>query len=250
MWVERSFHTKFKRKEIHIQKICIEKKTTMNLSEYTCLETMKDWKRVLAKKMGCSNTETVLYVKDENIFDISAYNGKFPIGLVKNGKTIIGWTNKNSVTNIYQLEPWASKPPPVYPWGLLNGRNVKIKTVTICIINRCDQLTRRPSVISESHAQFEMTRHVLFYVVLATGCIPVKRLLELELQWMESLISCKFYGSALLRLCCKHLPLDHSTKCSLRKFIEKQYLSVKLPDDYVPSEFILKQGQIVKGLIN
>ena len=211
---------------------------------------MKGWRRVLGIKMGCSNPKTVLYVKDENNFDISTYNGKFPIGLVKNGTTIIGWTDSNSVTNISQLEPWVSKPPAVYPWGVLDGRSMEIKTVSICIINRCTQLTNRPSVISDSHARFEMSRHVLFYVVLATGCISVKRLLELELQWMESLMSSKFYGSQLLRICCKHLPLENCTMCSLRKFIEKQYLSVKLPDDYVPSEFILKQGQIVKGLIN
>jgi hypothetical protein len=78
----------------------------------------------------------------------------------------------------------------------------------------------------------------------------VERLLELELKWMETLVSSSSHGFQLLRVCCKHLPLEYPTQEGLRKFIEKQYQRTKLPDHHIVSDFIEKQGRIIKGFLN
>lgn len=216
----------------------------MNLKKFECDESPEAWKRVLSFHMQCNEPKGFFYVKDKNKIDMGSYKGKFPVGIILNGTTVLGWTDSNTPSNMYELEPWLSNPPPRFMWGKNIGQmNLSYKDTVYKLNHRCEQLKDPPSVIGKDYIFFEQSRHILWHIVLATKCIPIEKLTQLELAFMDRLIS----GTPdLLLECQRHHKLEMPTRSCLRDFVASQYANGCLPNNYEPTESIIKLGKSVK----
>lgn len=216
----------------------------MNLKRFECDESPEAWKRVLSFHMQCNEPKGFFYVKDKNNLDLGSYKGEYPVGIVLNGTTVLGWTDNNNPSNIYELEPWLSNPPPRYMWGNNIGQmNLTYKDTVYKLHHRCVQLKNPPSVFGKDYIFFEQSRHILWHIVLASKCISIEKLTQMELAFMDRLVSGE---PDLLIECQKRHHLAMPTRNCLRDFIENQYANGSLPANYEPTESILKLGKSVK----
>ena len=203
----------------------------MDISNYQCKQTIEAYKYVLKNKLSLPNPIGFVGVKNQNKFDISSYNGKFPAGVVLNGNCVIGWTNDKTPTNIFELEPHKSNPKKGYYWSKrIPYFELSYSKIIYRLNHRCTQLLNPDKVIFDNLSTkfFEDSRHILWDCVLHTKCIPLERLIELEVRYMNSVV-----GDDILIKCQELYGLESPTTECMEKWIRWQYENMGLSDNVV-----------------
>lgn len=219
----------------------------MDLSRYKCSRDPHDWRKVLRERMGCSDAKGFIHVKTENNFDLKKYKGEFPAGIIMNKNTVLGWTNNTNATNTAELEPWLTNPPFRYLWGTaIPVYETSYKDTVMQLNHRCVQLASPPEYLNADEIYFETSRHILWHLVLATKCIPIETLVNLEVAYMKSLIK---YSPDILHKCQKLYQLEYPTEGCLEAWIRDQYAKGKLPDNHEVEDWMLRIKNSVKEML-
>ena len=219
----------------------------MDLSKYKCNRDPHDWRDILNRQMGCKEVKGFINIKTKKDFDLTKYKGEFPLGVILNKTTVAGWTLDTTATNVAELEPWLSNPPFRYLWGTaLPVYETSYKETILQLNHRCVQLTDPPDILNRDEIYFETSRHILWHVVLATQCITIDRLADLEVDYMKQLIGTT---PEIIPKCHELYNLAYPTVECLEEWIRKQYKDSRLPNNYVIPDYMFKIQNAIKNML-
>lgn len=199
----------------------------MDLSDYFCPHGDDSYRKCLKQKMGCKHhIEEFVPVRDKNNFNLSTYNGPLPVGVTSwDGMYLYGYAEDTQPTNINQLEPHKSRPRQTYLWcNDIPEMNIPYKEVMWKLNHRCVQLAAPSSSLNTTVAFFEESRHILWSCVLETNCIPIERLIELEINYMKLLTE---ENHKIIEKCKQMYNLKEATQDCLSDWISSIYQTGK-----------------------
>ena len=200
----------------------------MDLSKYRCLATKDSYRKCLASQMNCTDHINIFIpVEDKFDFDISMYKGPLPVAIIsKDKRYVYGYTKNTQVNSIYSLEPHASKPPPQYLWSLVKPqRTFKYGQVMHLLNHRCVQLASPPPELNTTVQLFEDSRYIVWLCVTETKCIPLERLIELEINYMIAITK---ENRGILETCKRMYKLENATQDDLIQWIKNLYNKSKI----------------------
>jgi len=161
----------------------------MNWDKYKTRPTPACWRSTMTTvlpKPRPSSIEGFVYIKTPTQFDISDYAGDYPVGVVCNCDTVVGWTSENTAKTYLELEPWASNPPPPYYYRAMCPQfNTTVEKFMALISERVTMLKEIDVARQPNPSFFEQSRHALWTVILVTKCYPIEKLIEKEVAWMR-----------------------------------------------------------------
>jgi len=202
----------------------------MDISNYRCHQGITEYNFVLKHKHGLEKAAGFFPVNTQKKFDLSTYKGKFPVGVVLNGNYVIGWCRDTTPTNVFELEPHKSNPKHGYYWSARMPRNEDTyKEIIYRLNHRCVQLSAPDKTVFDrtSIPYFEDSRHILLLCVLETKCIPMERLIALEVKYMDAVA-----GDDIVTNCYRSHSLKYPTKTCLAEWITSQYKKARLTEDH------------------
>lgn len=199
----------------------------MDISKYKCIATKDSYRRCLQHQMKCKEYINIFKrVKDKYNFDISKYHGSLPVAIISfDKKYVYGYTSDVSATSILELEPHKSSPPMQYLWSNVKPScEMSYKDIMFKLNHRCVQLGNPPPELCTDIKFFEESRYIMFLCVLETECIPMDRLIELEVRYMKAITN---LNMNILSKCKELYKLDNATQEDLAKWIHQTYTTSK-----------------------
>lgn len=193
----------------------------MDISQYRCRDTISSWKFTLKHKLNLDDPKGFFFVKTQKKFDLSAYTGEFPVGIVLNNNYVIGWSADKEATNIFELEPHISQPKKGYYWcDRIPKMDLPYREAIDLLNYRCVQLSAPDQSYFDktSLKKFEDSRHVLWACVIWTKCIDLNRLIELEINYMKRCVN-----QDILNRCKDLYDLQYPNVTCLQDWISTQY---------------------------
>ncbi len=173
--------------------------------------------------MGCKHRiEEFVPVRDKNNFDLSTYKCPLPVGIISwDGIYVYGYSEDTQPSNINQLEPHKSRPRQTYLWcNDVPEMNIAYKEIMWKLNHRCVQLAAPSSSLNTTVAFFEESRHIMWSCVLETECIPMERLIELEVNYMKLLTD---DNHKIIQKCKQMYKLKEATQECLAEWIASIY---------------------------
>lgn len=162
----------------------------MDWSKYRVSANPDEWHDVLAHSIPEPRSDNIngfYFVKSSSNFDLSAYTGVYPVGVICNGQTVLGWSGDNTATSYLELEPWRTTPPAAFYWNHRCPRRVERFGEFINLIRvRLDMLSKMNPDIIPGKLWFEQSRHALWVCVLVTKCVSMQKLADKEIEWMHN----------------------------------------------------------------
>ena len=219
----------------------------MDLSRYKCLASKDSYRQCLTTQMNCTDHITIFKrVEDRYNFDISNYSGPLPVGIISaDKKYVYGYTNDVHVNSIYQLEPHKSKPPEQYLWSDIKPLcRMPYSEIMYKLNHRCVQLISPPPELNTDIKFFEESRYITWLCILETGCIPMEKLVDMEINYMLAITN---ENKKILERCKRLYALDSATQEDLIKWIKDMYAEMKAP--YSTNGLFKKVGMEVKEML-
>jgi hypothetical protein len=220
----------------------------MDWTKYTVNSTTSDWLYVFQNLLPPPRTDKINgfhFVKSPSDFDLSDYSGVYPVGIIKNGQTVIGWTCDNSATSYLELEPWRTTPPAAFYWNNRCPRRVERFGEFINLIRgRLDMLSKMNPDVTPGKLWFEQSRHALWVCVLVTKCASIQKLVDKEIAWMHQCAT-----SDCVAKCKNEYKLLNATREDLEGHIRSVYErgNCEMPV-VIPPAFALVSHEIAKLL--
>lgn len=189
----------------------------MDLTKYKCMRTRDSYRTCLETHMGCKEyINNFKRVQNKYNFDLSNYSGPLPLCIISSDKQYVyGYTKDTLACSIYDLEPHKSSPPEQYLWcGIKPSCRMSYLDIIYRLNHRCVQLVSPPPELNTTVQFFEESRYIMWLCVLETKCIPMEKLVDMEVEYMKQITT----GTPSILKKCKEL---YNLRCASEEYMEK-----------------------------
>lgn len=221
----------------------------MNWSKFKCSPTaasLTDFARHRLKEPRCRDPKGFLFVKNDSNFDLSKYTGDFPVVVVLNNDTVIGWTNDRHASSYKGLEPWKTNPPPPFFWEQPSiSVNLTYRHAVGILRQHCQDLKDLRAGVLPDQTTFEQGRQILWSLALSDSHLNLQKIVDMEVAYMKTIV---VIDARILNRCVKLHNLEMPTVNCLEAHIRKQYATSAITDP-VDSEFFKMISSSVVGML-